>query len=131
MNWTTTYPPELIAQRPLAQRDASRLLTLNRRSGVTEDRAFSEFPGLLRGDELLVLNNARVIPARLFGHRAGRSFPGALQSHPRGAPERQCRGSADPAGRAGYLGSLVRPGRKLPVGERIRFGEGALEAENS
>src|SRR5215475_1821696 len=64
-------PPELIAQRPLAQRDASRLLTFDRRTGVTGDHAFHEFPELLRGDELLVLNNARVIPARLFGHRAG------------------------------------------------------------
>src|SRR5579872_1937158 len=122
-------PPELIAQRPLDQRDASRLLTLGRRSRTTEDRTFSEFPDLLRGDELLVLNNARVIPARLFGRRAG------VHSQ---APSRATRGE-HLSGNVEVLltrqvgpdtwEALVRPGRKLPVGERIRFGEGALEAE--
>ena len=122
-------PPELIAQRPLAQRDSSRLLTVGRRSGALEDRRFSEFPDLLRGDELLVLNNARVIPARLFGHRAG------VHSQ---APSRATRGE-HLSGNVEVLltrqvepntwEALVRPGRKLPVGERIRFGEGALEAE--
>src|SRR6267154_2683125 len=64
-------PQELIAQRPLERRDASRMLVLDRRSGLAEDRVFADFPNLLRGDELLVCNNARVIPARLFGRRAG------------------------------------------------------------
>src|SRR5690348_10427032 len=64
-------PREQIAQRPLDHRVASRLLLLDRSSGVIEDRWFMEFPTLLRGDELLVINNARVIPARLFGRRAG------------------------------------------------------------
>lgn len=64
-------PPERIAQRPLAQRDASRLLLFDRASGAWEDRQFREFPDLLRGDELIVINNARVLPARLFGRRAG------------------------------------------------------------
>ncbi len=64
-------PPERIAQRPLEQRDASRMLVLNRRSHDWEDSAFQSLPGLLRGDELIVVNNARVIPARLFGRRAG------------------------------------------------------------
>src|SRR5258707_14668663 len=60
-------PREQIAQRPLERRDASRMLLLNRASGAFEDRSFTEFHSLLRGDELLVLNNARVISARLFG----------------------------------------------------------------
>src|SRR2546430_16452641 len=64
-------PQELIAQRPLERRDASRMLVLDRRSGLAEDRAFLDFPNLLRGDELLFCNNARLIPARLFGKRAG------------------------------------------------------------
>src|SRR5215472_4892423 len=64
-------PPEQIAQRPLDRRDASRLLLLKPSSGSFEDRQFSEFPDLLAGNELLVFNNARVIPARLFGRRAG------------------------------------------------------------
>ncbi len=84
-------PEAHIAQRPLAERDASRLLLLDRASGDLADATFAQLPDFLRGDELLVLNNARVIPARLFGKRAGV--------------------------------------RKLPVGERIIFGQGELEAE--
>src|SRR5579862_1816087 len=64
-------PPERIAQRPLAARDESRMMLLDRASGAYKDRWFREFPSLLRGDELIVLNNARVLPARLFGRRAG------------------------------------------------------------
>src|SRR5277367_4352210 len=64
-------PPELIAQRPLDRRDSSRLLLLNRFTGAFEDSSFSQLPQLLSGDELLVFNNARVLPARLFGHRLG------------------------------------------------------------
>src|SRR6202012_3041579 len=64
-------PPELIAQRPLPRRDSSRLLTLGPGRGSVEDHGFSEFSDLLHGKELLVLNNARLIPGRLFGHRAG------------------------------------------------------------
>jgi len=123
-------PPESIAQRPLAERDASRMLLLDRSTGAWEDRQFRELPGLLRGNELIVLNDARVIPARLFGHRAG------LRAEPPGA--------YNPA-RSEFLTSpievllvrqlapdrweaLVRPGRKIPVGERILFGDGELEA---
>src|ERR1700676_3995534 len=64
-------PAELIAQRPLTARDASRMLLLERFSGLFVDRQFSDFPDVLRGDELIVVNDARVIPARLFAHRAG------------------------------------------------------------
>jgi S-adenosylmethionine:tRNA ribosyltransferase-isomerase len=122
-------PPELIAQQPLENRDSSRMLVLNRENGQFEDRAFSELPGLLRGDELLVYNNARVIPARLFGKRKG------LQAQ---SPSRATRGG-HLQGRVEVfltrrLGSdawqaLVRPGRKLPIGEKIVFGTGELEGE--
>ena len=64
-------PPAQIAQRPLPERDGSRLLLLDRTSGAWDDRAFREFPELLRGDELIVVNNTRVLPARLFGRRGG------------------------------------------------------------
>ena len=64
-------PREQIGQRPLDRRDASRLLALSRGTGQLEDHLFAELPALLRGDELVVLNNTRVIPARLFGRRAG------------------------------------------------------------
>ena len=122
-------PQELIAQRPLERRDASRMLVLDRRSGLAEDRVFADFPNLLRGDELLVCNNARVIPARLFGKRAGiHSQPASksvAQEHLQGRVEvfLARRLAAD------TWEALVRPGRKLPVGERIIFGEGELEGE--
>src|ERR1022692_1200527 len=64
-------PAEQIAQRPLAQRDASRMLILDREKKAWEDSEFHTFPDRLRGDELIVVNNARVIPARLFGRRVG------------------------------------------------------------
>jgi S-adenosylmethionine:tRNA ribosyltransferase-isomerase len=123
-------PAGSIAQRPLAERDASRMLLLGRATGAWGDRQFRELPKLLRGDELIVLNDARVLPARLFGQRAG------LRAEPPGAN--------NPA-RPEFLTSpievllvrqlakdtweaLVRPGRKIPVSERIVFGEGELEA---
>ena len=64
-------PSELIAQQPLLERDSSRMLLLKRAEARWDDREFREFPDLLHGDELLVVNNARVIPARLFGFRRG------------------------------------------------------------
>jgi S-adenosylmethionine:tRNA ribosyltransferase-isomerase len=122
-------PREQIAQRPLDRREASRLLILDRSSGIFEDRLFAEFPSLLRGDELLVFNNARVIPARLFGRRAG------VHSQP---PSRATR-SEHLTGKVEIFltreidsetwEALVRPGRKMQVGERVLFGEGELEAE--
>jgi S-adenosylmethionine:tRNA ribosyltransferase-isomerase len=105
------------------------MLVLDRSSGVFEDRQFTEFPTLLGGDELLVFNNARVIPARLFGRRAG-----VHSEHPSAATKSQHR-----TGRveifltrqmdSGTWEALVRPGRKMPVGERVLFGDGELEAE--
>src|SRR5579872_5952143 len=64
-------PPELIAQQPLPDRAASRLLHLQRAGGECHDRSFRDLHGLLRPDDLLVLNNTRVFPARLYGHRSG------------------------------------------------------------
>src|SRR3979490_726351 len=64
-------PAESIAQRPLAQPDASRIVLLNAAGQDWEDSNFRSLPVRLRGDELIVVNNARVIPARLFGRRAG------------------------------------------------------------
>ena len=123
-------PPERIAQRPLEKRDASRMLLLDRASGQWEDRHFREFPDLLRGDELIVINNARVLPARLFGRRAGIGAepPGAhsptrhehLQAPIEVLLVRQLQPDA--------WETLVRPGRKIPVGERIVFGQGELDA---
>jgi S-adenosylmethionine:tRNA ribosyltransferase-isomerase len=124
-------PDELIAQQPLPERDASRMLIVDRGKQVFEDSAFRSLPDFLRGDELIVVNNARVISARLFGRREGlrSEKPGA---HRRAASEflsspievlltRQVSSQEWEA--------LVRPGRKIRVGERIEFGGGELSAE--
>jgi S-adenosylmethionine:tRNA ribosyltransferase-isomerase len=125
-------PKELIAQAPLADRAASRMLVLHRASGRWEDRAFRDLPSYLAPGDCLVLNDSRVFPARLFGHRAGvRSMPigrnnpkrseylsGAVEVfllRPTGADAREWE-------------ALVRPGRKMRLGERILFDSG-LEAE--
>jgi S-adenosylmethionine:tRNA ribosyltransferase-isomerase len=122
-------PPELIAQRPLAKRDDSRMLLLNRFAGVWQDRQFREFPETLRGDELVVFNNAKVIPARLFGKRIGirATEPGAhnpaKQEHLQAEIEVLLVRQLD----TNLWETLVRPGRKIPAGERIVFGGGELE----
>lgn len=122
-------PPEQIAQRPLHRRDASRLLLLNRSVGAFEDRRFPEFPGLLDGNELLVLNNARVIPARLFGRRAGVRSQEPSRStraeHLTGKVEVLLTRRVD----GDTWEALVRPGRKMRLRERVLFGAGELEAE--
>jgi S-adenosylmethionine:tRNA ribosyltransferase-isomerase len=122
-------PPSQIAQRPLARRENSRMLQLNRATGVFEDRRFTGFPALFRGDEILVLNNARVIPARLFGKRARVSGGGPPSTGENGNPSGRIevfllRHIGDDTWEA-----LVRPGRKMQVGERVLFGDGALEGE--
>jgi S-adenosylmethionine:tRNA ribosyltransferase-isomerase len=122
-------PPQQIAQRPLDRRDASRLLVLDRSSGSTDDRRFAEFPDLLYGNELLVLNNARVIPARLFGRRAGVHS----QKPSRSTRAEHLTGKVEvlltrPVGDDTWE-TLVRPGRKMHLGERVLFGDGELEAE--
>jgi S-adenosylmethionine:tRNA ribosyltransferase-isomerase len=123
-------PPEQIAQWPLAERDASRMLLLDRRSGAWEDRQFRELSGLLRGNELIVVNNARVLPARLFGRREGIHAAEPGRNNPARGEFLQSaievllvRPVAHDAWQA-----LVRPGRKVPLGERIVFGDGELEA---
>jgi S-adenosylmethionine:tRNA ribosyltransferase-isomerase len=70
-------PPELIAQQPPVERGESRMLTLNRESGAWQDSWFDQLPELLREGDVLVLNDSRVIPARLFGMRLGTAGPGA------------------------------------------------------
>ena len=74
-------PPELIAQQPPAQRGASRMLVLNRASGALRDATFAEFPTLLRPGDLLVLNDSRVIPARLYARRTLLRDPARLHLH--------------------------------------------------
>jgi S-adenosylmethionine:tRNA ribosyltransferase-isomerase len=129
-------PPELIAQEPLADRAGSRLLHLDRDPGQFHDRCFRDFPDLLRpnNEDLLVFNNTRVFPARLYGRRSGAKSqtlsPGnpAARDFLKGRIEvlltRQL--SAEP----NQWECLVRPGRKIGVGERLFFGEhDELQAE--
>lgn len=127
-------PPERIAQEPLADRAASRLLHLNRRTGSMQDRQFRDFSGLLRPDDLLVLNNTKVFPARLHGHRSGHRAQQVGPHNPAGRDFLQGRVevlltrqiSADP----NHWECLVRPGRKIGVGEKLFFGDPVeLEAE--
>ena len=122
-------PTSLIAQRALERRDASRMLEVSRETGRWTDRQFRELPELLRGNELLIFNNARVIPARLLGRRAGvhsqRASRATAREHLTGTVEVFLTRQTD----ADTWEALVRPGRKLRVGERVMFGGGELEAE--
>ncbi|HLK53273.1 MAG TPA: S-adenosylmethionine:tRNA ribosyltransferase-isomerase, partial [Candidatus Angelobacter sp.] len=122
-------PEELIAQEALGDRSGSRLLHLRRSSGDFKDRKFSDFAGLLRPGDLLVLNNSRVFPARLYGRRAGLHAQPVSPNNPASRDFLQGRvevmltrqlGSQE----GGHLEwqALVRPGRKIGVGEKIFFG---------
>ena len=108
-------PPELIAQTPIARRDASRMLTLNKETGETEHHHFYDLPSFLRPGDCLVLNDSRVLPARLIGHRVptGGACEVVLLID-RGENTWEC---------------LVRPGKKLREGAVISFGEGELTGQ--
>jgi len=122
-----SFPEELIAQEPLADRAASRLLHLKRSEPEFHDRQFRDFPDLLRPDDLLVLNNSRVFPARLYGHRSGANAqplgPGnpASRDFLRGTIEVLLTHQLSPA--PNEWECLVRPGRKIGVGEQLFFGD--------
>lgn len=117
-------PAELIAQEPLADRAASRLLHLDAATGALEDKQFREFPELLQEGDLIVFNNTKVFPARLYGRRSGlESLPlsgrslAALQGRIEVLLTRQL--SQDP----NEWKCLVRPGRKIGLGQQLFFGE--------
>ncbi len=125
-------PEERIAQEALADRSGSRMLVVHREGGRWEDRTFRDLPEYLRAGDCLVVNDSRVFPARLFGHRSGvRALPigknnPKIREYLSGAVEVFLLRSVSADGRDWQ--ALVRPGRKLPVGERIGFEEG-LEGE--
>jgi S-adenosylmethionine:tRNA ribosyltransferase-isomerase len=125
-------PDELIAQEPPADRAGARMLVLHRRENRWEDRRFRDFPSYLGPGDCLVLNDSRVFPARLFGHRAGvRSLPIGKNNPKRheylsGRVEVFLLRAVSQDGRDWE--ALVRPGRKMRVGERIEFDDG-LEGE--
>jgi len=125
-------PEDLIAQAPLADRSASRMLHVERSTGQLSDRGFRDFAGLLRPDDLLVLNNTKVFPARLLGRRAGLKSQPVSMHNPaardflQGRVEvlltRQLSSGPDKSEGKNDWECLVRPGRKIRVGERIFFG---------
>lgn len=106
-------PEELIAQTPLERRDSSRLMTLDKNTGETGHWHFYDLPRFLRPGDCLVLNDSRVLPARLIGHRPTGGVCEVLLLVDRGDNLWEC---------------LVRPGRKLHPGAQVIFGEGQLTA---
>ena len=108
-------PERLIAQHPLEQRDASRLMVLDRKDGSVTHRHFRDLLEYVQPGDCMVFNNSRVIPARLMGHAVGHVTPiEVLLLTDRGDGLWEC---------------LVRPGRKLRKGTRLSFGNGELTAE--
>lgn len=108
-------PSDLIAQQPLAERDASRMLVLDRQRQIWSDSQFRNFTEYLRSDDVVVVNNSRVIPARLKGKREGSG----------GQVEIFLVRELEPK----VWEALVRPGGRLKQGARVEFGEGKLIAE--
>lgn len=108
-------PPELIAQTPIEKRDNSRLMTLSRENGTIGHHHFYELPEFLNPGDCLILNDSRVLPARLLGQRLpGGGACEVLLLIDRGDKTWEC---------------LVRPGRKMHPGARLSFGNGELTAE--
>ncbi len=106
-------PEELIAQTPLQQRDGSRLLVLNKESGEVSHRHFYDILEYLNPGDCLVMNDSRVLPARLLGHRPTGGAVEVLLLRDLGDKKWEC---------------LVKPGRKMQVGSQVIFGNGELTA---
>lgn len=107
-------PPELIAQTPLERRDISRLMRLDKETGAISHRHFYDLPDLLKKGDCLVLNDSRVIPARLFGKRLSGGAVEVVLLRDRGEGRWEC---------------LTRPGRKTKTGTMLSFGDGTLLGE--
>ncbi len=106
-------PEELIAQTPLQQRDSSRLLVLNKATGEISHRHFYDILDYLDPGDCLVMNDSRVLPARLLGHRPTGGAVEVLLLRDLGDKKWEC---------------LVKPGRKMQVGSQVIFGNGELTA---
>ena len=106
-------PEELIAQTPLEKRDTSRLLALDRRTGEIAHRHFYDILDYLNPGDCLVMNDSRVLPARLLGHRPTGGAVEVLLLRDLGDKKWEC---------------LVKPGRKMQVGNEVIFGDGELTA---
>ena len=107
-------PEELIAQTPLEKRDSSRLLVLDRNSGAVGHKHFYDIIDYLQPGDCLVMNDSRVLPARLLGHRPSGGAVEVLLLRDLGGKKWEC---------------LCKPGRKMQVGNQVIFGNGELTAE--
>ena len=107
-------PPELIAQTPANPRDAARMLVYHRNTGITEDRIFRDFPSFLQPNDVVVVNETRVIPARLIGIKTESGIAVEVLLLRRIDQNR--------------WETLVKPGRRLRTGTEVSFGEGKLRA---
>ncbi|MGN1048582.1 MAG: tRNA preQ1(34) S-adenosylmethionine ribosyltransferase-isomerase QueA [Eubacteriales bacterium] len=109
-------PPELIAQHPTEKRDESRLMVINRATGKIEHRHFYDIIDYIEPSDVLVVNNSKVIPARLYGHAEGKADAGIelllLRLHSLDTWE-----------------TLVKPGKRAKIGSRLVFGDGILRGE--
>lgn len=114
-DFSYNLPEELIAQDPLLQRDSSRLLALDKKTGEFKHEVFHELPKYLNKGDCLVLNDTRVLPARLLGSREGH------QDKIEVLLLKRLEGDVWEA--------LVRPGKKLRMGARVSFGDGVLKGE--
>ena len=107
-------PEDLIAQTPLEKRDSSRLLVLDRDSGAVNHKHFYDIIDYLQPGDCLVMNDSRVLPARLLGHRPSGGAVEVLLLRDLGGKKWEC---------------LCKPGRKMQVGNEVIFGNGELTAE--
>ena len=106
-------PEELIAQTPLERRDGSRLMVLDRQTGEIEHKHFYDIVDFLRPGDCLVMNDSRVLPARLLGHRPTGGAVEVLLLRDLGGKKWEC---------------LCKPGRKMREGDTVTFGDGELTA---
>lgn len=110
-------PDDLIAQEPLAERDRSRMLVVDRANQTWRDSSFAEFPAFLNAGDVVVINNTRVFPARLIGHRVVNGRRGAMVE---ALLVRRIENSEN------EWEVLAKPGRALKIGAELEFGEGRL-----
>ena len=109
-------PPELIAQHPMERRDTSRLMMLDREENTIEHKHFYDIIDYIKPSDVLVINESKVIPARLYGHAEGRPEAGVelLLLRQRATDTWEC---------------LVKPGKRARIGHRVVFGDGMLTGE--
>ena len=107
-------PPELIAQTPAQPRDSARMLVYDRATGATQDRIFRDFPSFLKPNDVMVVNETRVIPARLIGVKDSSGIPVEVLLLKRISTD--------------TWETLVKPGRRLKAGTAVSFGQGRLRA---